>query len=674
MALGQVGLETGAAAQASSLADRLEGFKRQSINQVSMASAEQGKQQALQDAKDNEGEFRANFGVSSKAYNQTLATAYKASFKSDLSEGLSALAAEHPNDIQTFNDLSQELIKSSVQNADPVIANELALDADLIASQYRKQVHGNTIKTNLEAANQAYQNSALSLENEMLRGVELARSPEEVESAALQLNGLYQQLEERVAGGSITQEVADVEKMRLAKGFAEQSFMNQIDDSLDISPEAALAKIEELQPTPNGWNPIEWNAFLGKAATKVNRELSSRSAKGRANLKRLEQDVKTHRQMTVNGEVVDSAAQNKLIVETSQIPELSQYVSDSIALGSFSVQDAQSRSTEIQETNDGSFEGYRDSQRLAQQNELVTDKYKANGYEFGVKQGMIEAIPLNSENGFLNRGEQARELSIHSGVEVSPVTNAELSMLSTEINEGSYQDQISLINSINTMQFGKEKLYGQLAGKNNNVFAVVGMAGDEGLAMDALMGLDKIKNGLISKPKTGDYQSVFNDYMGNALGANDSAATLETAIAVYANAYGSDDFDSGNFESVLDRIVGGVGTKGDRQYILPKYDGLTISESDFETNMYYFNEAGYESLGGASGYSFNEFKEALDDGELIGVGQNQYYIKDNVTGGLIMSAQDSSKPFIYSYNPEWRDYTPSVNPREAITEGYRYVP
>jgi hypothetical protein len=450
--------------------------------------------------------------------------------------------------------------------------------------------------------------------------------------------------------------------------------MNQIDDSLEVSPEAALEKIEELQPTPKGWSPIEWDAFLGKARTKVNRDLAAKSAKGRADLARLKSDVKTHRQMMSNGEVVDSADQNRLISETAQIPELSAYVADSIALGSFSVQDYQARSEEVNLLNDGSFEGYRDSQRLAQQNALVTSKYKADGYTFGIKQGFIQEIPLNSENGFAARGEQARALSIHSGVDVSPVSTAELGILVNEINEGSYQDQMALINSINTMQFGKEKLYAQIAGKNQNVFAVVGMSGDESLANDALMGIDKIKNGLVSKPKTSDYQSTFNDYIGNALGANDSAATLETAIAVYANVYGSENFDAGNFETVLERIVGGVGTKGDRQYLLPKHDGLVVSESDFETNMYYFNEAGYESLGGASGYTFGQFKDALSDGELIGVGQNQYYIKDPITGGVIMSAQDNTKPFVYSYNPEWRDYTPTVNAREAMMEGYRYVP
>jgi hypothetical protein len=224
------------------------------------------------------------------------------------------------------------------------------------------------------------------------------------------------------------------------------------------------------------------------------------------------------------------------------------------------------------------------------------------------------------------------------------------------------------------MSFGKEKLYGQLAGKNNAVFAVVGSSGDESLAIDALMGLDKIKNGLVKKPKSSDYLPAFNDYMGNALGANDSAATLETAMAVYAQAYGTESFDAGNFEEVLGRIVGGIGSKNGSKYILPSFDGLQISEGDFENNMYYFNESGYQALGGANGYTFDQFKEQLSEGQLVGVGKNEYYIKDSVTGGVIMSAQDPSKPFVYSYNPEWRNHVPSVNTNDAMMQGYKYVP
>ena len=675
MAIGDMNLSLGGEKQQMDIVRQLEGWKSQNLQKVQEASTAIGEKEAKRDFKEQEGEFKQSFGISNKAYNKTLAAGYKASAKADLSEQLSAIAAEHPSDLQMYNDLAGEAVKAAIEGADPYIADDLALEADLVSSSYRKQVQGNSIKSNLADAKIAYANSFKSLESEMLRGIENARTPSEVEGAALQAKGLYDLLDEQVIGGGITEGQAQTEKIRLSKGFAEQSFMNQIDDSLEVSPEAALEKIEELQPTPKGWSPIEWDAFLGKAATKVNRELAAKSAKGRADLSRLKADVKTHRQMMSNGEVVDSASQNKLISEAALIPELSEYVADSIALGSFSVQDYQARSEEVNLLNDGSFEGYRDSQRLAQQNELVTNKYKADGYTFGVKQGFIQEIPLNSENGFAARGEQARVLSIHSGVAVSPVSTAELGMLVNEINEGSYQDQMSLINSINTMQFGKEKLYAQIAGKNQNVFAVVGMAGDESLANDALMGIDKIKNGLVSKPKTSDYQSTFNDYMGNALGANDSAATLETAIAVYANVYGSEDFDAGNFETVLERIVGGVGTKGDRQYLLPKHDGLVISESDFENNMYHFNEAGYESLGGASGYSFEQFKDALSDGELIGVGRNQYYIKDPVTGGVIMSAQDNTKPFVYSYNPEWRDYTPTVKEaRKAMAEAYKNVP
>ena len=81
MAIGDINLQTGALAQQSSLLNTLESWKSQNLRKVQEASAVIGEQEAKRDLAADEGEFRDNFGISNKVYNEALAQGYTQSAK-----------------------------------------------------------------------------------------------------------------------------------------------------------------------------------------------------------------------------------------------------------------------------------------------------------------------------------------------------------------------------------------------------------------------------------------------------------------------------------------------------------------------------------------------------------------------------------------------------------------
>ena len=206
MAIGDINLNTGALAQQSNLVNTLENWKSQNLRKVQEASAAIGASEAKKDLNsDDGGEFVSNFGVSNKAYNSTLAQGYIQSAKTSLSEELSAIAAENPNDLQAYNDLSEQAKRSAVQNADPYISDELALEADLIISSYRKQVQGNSIKLGTKAAKEEVDNSIRIKTDNALGMLANATNDEDIQGAALQMTEAMSLIQGQVESGEITE-------------------------------------------------------------------------------------------------------------------------------------------------------------------------------------------------------------------------------------------------------------------------------------------------------------------------------------------------------------------------------------------------------------------------------------------------------------------------------------
>ena len=266
MAIGDMNLSLGGAEQQMDIVRQLEGWKSQNLQKVQEASTAIGEKEAKRDFKEQEGEFRQSFGISNKAYNKTLAAGYKASAKADLSEQLSAIAAEYPSDLQMYNDLAGEAVKSAIEGADPYIADDLALEADLVSSSYRKQVQGNSIKQGLKASRAEVANAINIKSKNALGTLSNATNDEEIAAAALQMADTIDLIDKQ---DHLNDTQKAIQKEGLAKGFAEQSFLNPIFNA-ETSEQAFLA-LEEMADTPTGWSPEEWQDVTNKGLAHANK-------------------------------------------------------------------------------------------------------------------------------------------------------------------------------------------------------------------------------------------------------------------------------------------------------------------------------------------------------------------------------------------------------------------
>ncbi|MCP4273000.1 MAG: hypothetical protein GY781_13745 [Gammaproteobacteria bacterium] len=266
MAIGDIDIRLGGAAQQASLLDTLENWKSQNLRKVQEASAQIGEAEAKEDLLSGEGEFQGDFGISNKVYNKTLATGYKESAKTALSEQLSAIATENPNDLQMYNELANEAIKSSIQGADPYIADDLALEADMISSHYRKQVQNNSIKTNMKAAQDEVSRAIQVKADNALGMLANATNDEDIAASALQVTEAINLIDSQE---HLNDTQKAVQKEQVAKGFAEQSFLNPILKA--ETSEDAYSALEGMQDVPKGWSPTEWEKVVNKGFAHANK-------------------------------------------------------------------------------------------------------------------------------------------------------------------------------------------------------------------------------------------------------------------------------------------------------------------------------------------------------------------------------------------------------------------
>jgi len=302
MAIQEVDIRTGASQQAAALADNIESFRRRTSQAAAIQAEEQGQRQALKDCNEGDAAFKSSFGVSGRAYNQTLATAYKASAKSDLSKSLSAIANEYPDDIKTYNDLAQEQINSMIDGADPLMRDELAIDFDLLNSQFQKQVQGNNIKRNLTAAREEIASGIRVKSDNALGALANADTDEEVAAAAIQMQEAIELIDSQ---DHLNETQRGIQKENLAKGFAEQSFLNPILKAQ--SSQEAFKVLEDMQDVPAGWSPEAWDDVLNKGFAHANKLARAEDAALKANIELAEAEALDQRGSVLfeNGIAID---------------------------------------------------------------------------------------------------------------------------------------------------------------------------------------------------------------------------------------------------------------------------------------------------------------------------------------------------------------------------------
>ena len=203
--------------------------------------------------------------------------AYRAGVKNDMRMALSKIANENTSDLNKFQALSKAYIDSVVSESNPRVKEDIALMADGLATSYAEKIQANEIEQNNKNAKIELDNNITISNKDAQR---LMREGDTLGAGEAILDA-YESIDSQVVSGDLLPAQADKLKMQLSQGVAEQSFMTQIDDA--ATAEDAYDVIDGLsQKTPKGWAPDEWQAFLGKAQTEVNRRAKRELAEAKA--------------------------------------------------------------------------------------------------------------------------------------------------------------------------------------------------------------------------------------------------------------------------------------------------------------------------------------------------------------------------------------------------------
>ena len=228
-------------------------------------------------------------------------------------------------------------------------------------------------------------------------------------------------------------------------------------------------------------------------------------------------------------------------------------------------------------------------------NQDINNKAREDGISMYVSQGLGEPIQFDplaedfdspeNQQAFVQRQEQAKLASSHYGVSVSPLTDSEANALSNTVTQMTPQEKIELVNV-----FGSDSaLWGQIAPKQQGVFAQAAASGDRVVQETVFKGQDLLANKLVTTLKASDgYMSDFNRMVENVYGPNDQRDTLDASLNYYYGSLeaGEDQYNPSKFKAAVQAVTGGVENIRGYATQLPR----GIPDYDLDT---YFDSIGF---------------------------------------------------------------------------------
>jgi len=194
-----------------------------------------------------------------KAYNATLADAYKASLDNDNREALGRIYVDNKSDLLSYNDAAKGYTKGVVGNVDPSMRAEVAADLEREVSIGRTKVYANQIAASTKKAKieiQAqYDGNANAAAREARLGNKLA-SGEYLLKAKETLDKLWK-------SGAISEARAEKIKGDVDREVTEQTIRYDLDQ---LSTAETKTKIDSMEDeVAKGWSPDEWDKFIKSA-------------------------------------------------------------------------------------------------------------------------------------------------------------------------------------------------------------------------------------------------------------------------------------------------------------------------------------------------------------------------------------------------------------------------
>jgi len=271
----------------NSLANRLTSFADQQTNvhAQNVARNEFAKGQAAFQSGDKPEFKEAKFfgKVGAEAYNQGLRTSYVSSVDRDNREEVARRTAENPSNLTGYNDAVESYRKTILKNVDPSARQVIGDSLDGLISSNRIRVQTNEVERTHKENDFETASHVDSATNDALS---FAREGDKTASGESAL-AAFATIDGRISAGFITAEQGAVQKRSIERGLVEEGLRGELFKTFDDSgAQASMDALDDLsEKVPRGFAPDEWDSFVSKTQTDLNRKEARQKQQGKENLK-----------------------------------------------------------------------------------------------------------------------------------------------------------------------------------------------------------------------------------------------------------------------------------------------------------------------------------------------------------------------------------------------------
>lgn len=586
-------------------------------------------------------ELRSGGTIYDESYNDALESAYLAQVSTDAKNEFNKIIAEAPDDVTSFNELAQKAIAGIKTGVDQRYVDVIDSTLNNYFTTAQTKVFAAEQAKNRRMANQA---RLASIDSAAVSAASLSREGNRQDAMAEVMEAEIV-IDSMVATGDLGARDAENKKRVLKREVLEQDYKFQLDQKVETEGYSAAYKELDSLERPNDFTPDEWAAFKSNAATELSRAKSIQDASQVAQEKQAQKAITDFENAVSLGVDVDPQEKARVqgLVEGTEYQARFNRIN---TVAAYSVMPTRDRNQVLQRAGEAAaqLENTEDYAALLAAEQKIRERLKKDAFQFGVDQGLVEFKPFDytDPNSLTERVSQADILSEHYGVQVSPLTEVEVSTLANGINNMTVDEKMALANTLSQAP----TLWGELDKKNQKAFAMAGAIGDPNVMRAVFTGQELIKEKLVQVPSKQDYLATFEDYVQDVYGTDDKAAIMQAAIAHYsAVQIPSEVFDSGLFEESLNAVAGTMEEVNGFRTVMPR----GVDPDQFETFIDNIDADYIESIGGVANMTTEMAVDVIKNSRLYATGENFYEVRVN---GMQSLMKKDGTPLVISYTPE----------------------
>lgn len=586
-------------------------------------------------------ELRSGGTIYDESHNDALVAGYLAQVSTDAKNEFTKLIAQAPDDRAAFSELAQKAIAGIKTGVDPRYVDVIDSTLNNYLANAQAKVFAAEQAKDRRIANEA---RLEAIQSASVKAAGLSREGNR-QDAMVEVMEAEVTIDSMVATGDLPADKAGELKRANRREVLEQDYKFQLDQKVEAEGYSAAYKELDSLERPNDFTPDEWAAFKSNAATELSRAKSIQDASQIAADKQAKKAITDYENSVSLGIDVDPEVKARVqgLVEGTEYQAQFERVN---TVATYSVMPTKNRNQVLQRAGEAAskLEGIEDYAALLSAEQKIRERLKKDAFQFGVDQGLVEFKPFDyaDPNSLTERVSQADTLAEHYGVQVSPLTEVEVSNLANGINNMTVDEKMVLANTLSQAP----SLWGELDKKNQKAFAMAGAIGDPEVMRAVFQGQEMIREKLVQVPSKQDYLATFEDYVQDVYGTDDKAAIMQAAIAHYsAVQIPGELFDGGLFEESLNAVAGTMEEVNGFRTVMPR----GVDPDQFETFIDNIDADYIESIGGVANMTTEMAVDIIKNSRLYATGENFYEVRVN---GMQSLMKKDGTPLVISYTPE----------------------